>query len=279
MFFRPKLKIGETFTNEDITNIFKCKNYGGMRRSLKTNSLVLISDHTKPFYGDCWLNGILHFAGIGLKGDQSLEHFPNSVLYESSRRRIILYLFEVFEKGKYIFTGNVTLEGDPYHRLRPDINGDLRKVWIFPLKPLKTAYKPKITQEMIKKSREIIERKISRLDDDKLEVMAKYSDGKMYETGVLEKGFEKNPFVREFVLRRAGERCELCGMKSPFEVKGRPYLEIYHIKKFRDGGRDVIENEVALCPNCIKKMQILNLPADKKKLIEKASIKLSIDMD
>jgi hypothetical protein len=46
---------------------------GGMRRSLKTNTLVLISDRTK-LYKDRWENGIFHYTGMGRKGDQRLSY-------------------------------------------------------------------------------------------------------------------------------------------------------------------------------------------------------------
>ncbi len=42
-----KFKIGQVVTNSDIVAEFKCSNMRGMRRSKATNSLVIISDHTK----------------------------------------------------------------------------------------------------------------------------------------------------------------------------------------------------------------------------------------
>ena len=41
------LKIDTVLTNQELMDVFKCANTGGMRRSKKTNSLVLIFDHTK----------------------------------------------------------------------------------------------------------------------------------------------------------------------------------------------------------------------------------------
>jgi 5-methylcytosine-specific restriction protein A len=45
---------------------------GGMRRSLATNSLVLVSDHTKGIYDDRWEGNICYYTAMGLKGDQHL---------------------------------------------------------------------------------------------------------------------------------------------------------------------------------------------------------------
>ena len=40
---------------------------GGMRRSLTTNSLVIVSDHTKELYDDKWVDDVLHYTGMGKK--------------------------------------------------------------------------------------------------------------------------------------------------------------------------------------------------------------------
>ncbi|AVX40780.1 hypothetical protein CTH_10016 (plasmid) [Carboxydocella thermautotrophica] len=59
MSFDPGLKIGDVINNEELMNIFKCGNSGGMRFSKKTNCLVIISDHTKGLYEDKWIGNIL----------------------------------------------------------------------------------------------------------------------------------------------------------------------------------------------------------------------------
>ena len=65
--------------------------------------------------------------------------------------------------------------------------------------------------------------------------------------------------------------CELCGSKAPFNDKnGNPYLEIHHIQWLSKGGRPVPENTVALCPNCHRKVHLLNDEEDIRKLKEAA---------
>lgn len=54
---------------------------------------------------------------------------------------------------------------------------------------------------------------------------------------------------------------------APFKNKqNEPYLETHHIEWLSQGGDDTIENTVALCPNCHKKMHIVDDPRDIKKL-------------
>ena len=66
--FNPKIKVNATVSNEQVRKEFKCSLQGGMRRSLETNSLVLISDHYKSIYDDRWIDGVLHYTGTGQRG-------------------------------------------------------------------------------------------------------------------------------------------------------------------------------------------------------------------
>lgn len=131
------LKKDQVLSNNELMAIFKCSNTGGMRRSRKTNSLVIVCNHTKSFYQDKWKNGILHYTGMGLKGDQSLSFMQNKTLAESKTNGVEIHLFEVFETSKYTYKGEVSLSAEPYKDRQTDINNQERNVWIFPLK-LKT---------------------------------------------------------------------------------------------------------------------------------------------
>lgn len=50
---------------------------------------------------------------------------------------------------------------------------------------------------------------------------------------------------------------------------GNPYLESHHIIWLSKGGDDSIENTVALCPNCHRKMHVIADEKDVKLLQEK----------
>ena len=88
--------------------ILKCGPQGGMRRSHRTGSLIIISDHTKSSYEDRWVSGdVIHYTGMGLEGDQSLDYMQNNTLSESATNGVSSYLFEVFDPGTYLFRGQV----------------------------------------------------------------------------------------------------------------------------------------------------------------------------
>ena len=79
--------------------------------------------------------------------------------------------------------------------------------------------------------------------------------------------YARNAYVAEASKRRAKGICQLCGNPAPFNDKnGNPYLETHHIIWLSEGGADVLDNTAALCPNCHKKMHVVNDSNDVKKL-------------
>ena len=61
----------------------------------------------------------------------------------------------------------------------------------------------------------------------------------------------RDPEVQRWILQYARGHCELCGKQAPFvKPNGNRFLEIHHVRPLADGGADVPQNAVALCPNC-----------------------------
>ena len=54
MGFKPPFEVGAVVSNAVLTEAFQVGNMGGMRRSKKTGTIVLISDNTKGLYHDAW---------------------------------------------------------------------------------------------------------------------------------------------------------------------------------------------------------------------------------
>jgi len=73
---------------------------------------------------------------------------------------------------------------------------------------------------------------------------------------VVSTAFRRNPDVVAEVLARAKGHCEECKLSAPFH-RARdktPYLEIHHKVTLAAGGEDTIENALALCPNCHRRL-------------------------
>jgi hypothetical protein len=67
--------------------------------------------------------------------------------------------------------------------------------------------------------------------------------------------FVRNPAVVAFVRQRAKGRCEACRETAPFvKDDGSPFLETHHLIRLADDGPDTVENAVAVCPNCHRRL-------------------------
>ena len=275
MAFDPGLKIGQVITNEEIRNLFKCGNMGGMRRSKTTNTLIIVTDHTKGLYDDRWEGDILHYTGMGKNGDQDINFAQNRTLNESNTNGVDVFLFEVVKEREYIYLGPIILYGTPYQEEQPGEDGRKRKVWIFPVKLKRSEEATLISKDIIEQNFFEKQKKARRLSD--AEVKARAEQGGTKNVGSRNAAvtkYERNPYVAEYAKRRAKGICELCEQKAPFSNKnGELYLETHHIVWLANGGEDTIENTVALCPNCHRKMHVVRAEDDINKLKQISRLK------
>ena len=262
MSFEHGLIPGDSIVNDQLTSIFKCSTQGGMRRSHKTNTLLIISNHLKSIYEDRWVGDVLHYTGMGMVGSQSLNAAQNKTLNESPQNGVSVHLFEVFQDKQYTYRGQVELANEPYQEEQPDQDETLRKVWVFPLKVVGKGKAFSLDEKVLVKKKEIKEKQAKRLTDEELRKRARYSS-KGGVRDISTKTYDRNPYINEMAKRRAGGTCSLCKQPAPFkDKKGQPFLETHHIHWLSQGGDDTVENTVALCPNCHRKMHALNLPLD-----------------
>ncbi len=259
------LIVGSKYTNNDICNAFLCSPRGGMRRSKRTNTLVLITNQ-KSFYDGRWFDNKLYYIGMGSKGSQSLKGNQNITLYESNTNGIDVHLFEAFRSKVNTYMGRVQLADKPFQEKQDDVDGQLRKVWVFPLQiigntmPVRMDELEKAFQDEFNESKQL---NIEELKD-RINKTAKHPSSRESTIRV----FQKSPYIIDYTLRRASGVCELCNQKAPFnKPNGEHYLEVHHIHQLADGGEDTTENAVALCPNCHRMMHSLNRKSDIDMLI------------
>jgi 5-methylcytosine-specific restriction protein A len=263
------IESGQIITNEEIISAFKCAPRGGMRRSHKTNSLILISDHTGEIYEDRLHDDVFYYTGEGLRGDQDINARQNKTLAESNENKINVHLFEVFIPGKYLYHGKVKLIDAPFQEMQLDERNNIRKVWIFPLKRTDGLDFESIPEPLYKRHQERKERKVKKLSESKLHERIAKAPQKPPKRKVSGYQYQGNLEIKEKVKRLAQGKCDLCRKAAPFKDKnGKKYLEGHHIVWLSNGGLDILDNVVALCPNCHRKMHILNLKKDMDKLKE-----------
>ena len=67
--------------------------------------------------------------------------------------------------------------------------------------------------------------------------------------------YVRDPRVQAWVLNIAAGVCEGGRLPAPFRRHdGEPYLEVHHVRHLAEGGPDTVENTVAICPNCHRRL-------------------------
>jgi len=274
------LKPGDELTNGQLMSVFGCGTSGGMRRSHKTKSLIIVSDPTKGLYVDEWRGHTLHYTGMGLRGDQSLDSAQNRTLAESRSSGVQVHLFEVHREHVYTYVGPVTLEGDPYESQQADADNRMRRVWIFPVRPINSSFQSPIPLDTLQKVQARQRKNALALSNNEIAARARRSTGRPASRKVTTTVFVRDEFVAENAKRRARGICDLCCEKAPFADKnGRPYLETHHVKWLARGGEDTIDNTVALCPNCHRRMHVVDLVADRNKLRARINARAQLTLE
>lgn len=212
-------------------------------------------------YSDFWEGGLLFYVGAGRRGDQKLTS-RNKALWECLTRTSTKYdKVEVIlrkQKGMYQYKGSGTLGGELTSSRQPDDDGKIRDVLIFPIQT-------EIGSSLVREIGLTYGAELS----DRLYEMANSAKEFPRKSEAGSGGYLRNVHVMRYTLLRANGKCELCAKTAPFENKnGEPYLECHHIVWLSHGGSDLVENTAALCPNCHRKIHVLNSSLDTNKLLE-----------
>lgn len=267
MKYEPPFLPGQEVSFDEIRSIVPQASFGGgMLYSNNHKCLILLSKHDS-LYEDEWKGDVLHYTGTGRSGDQDINYRENKLLAKSQSpsNRPPVYLFESSNRV-YTYRGEVRLSGSPYQTTKPDKDGLMRKVQIFPLTLVSGGIVPK---EYIDEYEKEKKKQVKKLSVDQLKNQAVKSSSKTSSyRQAISKQYTRNQSIARYTKLKANGICELCENPAPFSDKdGEPYLESHHVRWLERGGADSIDNAVALCPNCHKKMHIVEDKNDFDKLI------------
>lgn len=204
---------------------------------------------------------------MGKSGDQMLEGNQNKTLAESDHNGVEVHLFEVFDATKYTYQGVVKLAGKPYQEIQSGEDENRRKVWMFPLKKVdqQTAVDEKSFEHYLEHQRRIAQTMSGAALKAKAEEQS--SKKRVAHRSVMSDTYIRDPYIARYAKERANSVCQLCEMPAPFvDENDMPYLESHHIVWLSQEGEDTIENTVALCPNCHRRMHVLKRELDVKVL-------------
>lgn len=278
--FDPHLTVGQVITEKQVHEIFQCQTTFGIRMSAKNNLFVIMSGSAKKKqYDDIWDGNVLHYCGTDINSDsdsnQTLKKGRGNnnkqladVWEKPLSTRPQLFLFVKKKENQCIFKGEVIPVLKPYMAPRPD--DPSKMVYRFPLQ-LKEINSDKVESEFkkaedesAKLSEQELYAKVKGKADDKQPKEAT----KQYQTKTTY--YERNPDISAYAKLRAHGICDLCGGPAPFtDRERRPYLEAHHVIWLSNSGKDEIDNVVALCPNCHRKMHVVNDPTDVQILLDK----------
>lgn len=268
-----RLQIDQTISFEELKATFGCSGQGGMQRVRATNSLIVISNHTKGLYHDRWVDDVFHYTGMGQTGDQSLDYLQNRTLSQSPSNGVTIYVFEVFLSNNYVYRGVFELSGQPYFESQPGSDGVVRQACVFPLVRVGGG-RATYTEEQIDRINRKSFSDFNGLSNEELERKAKLSGKKKPSSkDVVRKEYDRDKSVIAYAKRRANGVCQLCENPAPFSNKKKePYLETHHLVWLSQGGSDTVDNTVALCPNCHRRMHIVKSKRDINFLRKKISM-------
>ena len=118
------------------------------------------------------------------------------------------------------------------------------------------------------------ERRASTLPESELFKRAAMSDTVARKIKLVGTIFIRDSYVAASAKKLADGLCDLCKQAAPFlSANNEPYLESHHIDWLSHSGADSIDNVVALCPNCHRKMHIRNDEADRNILIRRIAVR------
>lgn len=254
--------VNEGYSKEEIKKQFKNNSFmGGINICKKMNSIVIIANHTKSLYDDEWDQGIFRYTGAGRIGNQKMTN-NNKALKNAKILRVNVFLFEVFnekKKNRFVYKGQLHQVGKERVDLQPDANGMPRKVFRFEFKPSNhKAAEYSLNDEdnmqyLLARQRIILKRPDEELFKA-IVIKEKSKSKKRNYTFRKTKFYKRDPDLAAAVKRIAKGNCMLCKDKAPFVHLGKPFLESHHIRPLSEGGNDNINNLVAVCPNCHRKV-------------------------
>jgi 5-methylcytosine-specific restriction protein A len=162
------------------------------------------------------------------------------------------------------------LDSEPYQERQFDSQGNLRSVWMFPIRLIE-GNKPVVDAQVLDENYERQLLVVQKASEAELKRRALAAPSKIGKRQVYTYQYQRDPWVAVYAKARANGMCQLCMQKAPFtDKKGRPFLEAHHIRWLSDDGLDTPKNTVALCPNCHRKMHALNLKDDQNVLLLRA---------
>ncbi len=242
----------------DIHGIYKGQQYGGIATPAEYPFIFIFTGDAGGDYGyrDGYDNeGVFNYTGEGQIGDMKMTK-GNLAIRDHQKNRKEIYLFEKFLSG-YRFVGLCNYIDNRIEKLK-DRNGELRNAIVFRLDIINAQNIDKAqtsTSKVVEAPKAVYITKPS-----KGKSLQQLREIALSSTPIHASAQEKiqsiqnrSTAIKLYAKKRANGICEGCNETAPFETKSGPYLEVHHLTRLADGGADLPQNVIALCPTCHRK--------------------------
>ena len=230
--------------------------YGGQRQGgISTPSgrpyIFLFTGESGKQYGyeDGWQSDEVYiFTGEGQTGDMTFTGGNRAIRdHQADGKDLHLFGLDPKRKGYARYMGQFLCIGHQWAD-GPDRERNTRRVIRFEM-VLVASFQ---SQDLGSSTADEAEGEAQALSLDELRQRAK-TDGATSGTTQERKraAYRRSVWVKWYAWKRADGNCEGCGDPAPFLTpKNRPYLEVHHLHSMADGGPDLPEHVIAVCPTC-----------------------------
>ena len=253
-------EIGKIYNRRaDIHGRYKGQQYGGIATPANHPYIFIFTGDSGSEYGyidDFDPNGTFKYTGEGQEGDMKMSK-GNLAISDHQKNNKEILLFESTSQGFVRFLGYCNYV---FHHIeeRPDRNGELRNAIVFHLDIVNTQNidtAQTLTSKVVEAPKAIYITKPSKGKSlQQLREIALSSTPTHASTQEKIQSIQnRSTAIKLYAKKRANGICEGCNEIAPFETKSGPYLEVHHLTRLADGGADLPQNVIALCPTCHRK--------------------------
>lgn len=250
-------EIGEIYNRRaDIHGRYKGQQYGGIATPAAHPYVFIFTGDSGSEYGyidNFDPNGTFKYTGEGQEGDMRMSK-GNLAIHDHRKNNKEILLFEYTSRGFVRFLGTCNYV---FHHIeeRPDRNGNLREAIVFHLDIVNTQNIDAVqalTSEIVESPKAMYITKPSKGHSlQKLREIALSATPTQASTQEKIQSIQnRSAAIKFYAKRRANGICEGCNEIAPFKTKSGPYLEVHHLTRLADGGADLPQNVIALCPTC-----------------------------
>lgn len=235
----------------DIHARYKGQQYGGIATPSDAPYVFLFTGEAGEDFGyadDFQPDGLYWYTGEGQVGDMQITRGNAAICHHQVQQKLLL-LFEAAEKAHVRFVGEMAYVAH-HEEQRLDREGSLRKAIVFHLELRTTVLPPNAplaAHEMAPNYGNSTS--LDSLRQQALQVLPASAPTVERLVNVR----LRSSAIKRYALARSRGICEGCQAPAPFESKRGPFLEVHHVHRLADGGPDLPQGVIALCPNCHRK--------------------------